>query len=538
MGMTSAFISYRREDSSGWAGRLAAALRNSFGADQVFVDINTLEPGSDYTEAIEQRLASVDMLLAVIGPQWLSVHDKKGQRRLDDPKDLVRIEIAKALGRGIRVVPVLVGGATMPSVEDLPEDLQGLARRQAHELSDTRWEYDQEQLIKHIRRRNPTRVGFSTYTNNFMSYRKPILLIALLIILMIIVGIYSSILMPIRESGPAQTMADPSTAPLAAFAHRRLALISGGPLLESEVIHDLRAAGAEVRPFEPDQLQDVGIFRPDLVIVASDTGTEWGRVSPRTLRQLFSDERIVGLGSGGAELFQILDANIGRGSVMHFPGNFVLEVAAFPRGSVPRPTVPDVISVHEGVRADAIGVYDEGSPTIAGFEAIARWTNARNHWPVARQGNLLLWGFDAPLDSLTDDGRLLLNSLLTDHLQRPFVHYTDVQKRVADTRPGRIIDRLTRQFPGQQWPFRVDRTGTITAKLTWTPSAESLALILNGPGQIGYYARQDGRPPLRIDFEVTDELLARGNDWQISVAKHGELHGDAIEYTLELDYPK
>ena len=122
------------------------------GDDAVFEDIAAIEPGMDFTEAIEKKLASVDVLLAVIGPRWLDIADKKtGKRRLDDPDDLVRREIATALKRGIRVVPVLVGGAALPSAEELPEDLQGLIRRNACELSDIRWDYDVQQLARRLR---------------------------------------------------------------------------------------------------------------------------------------------------------------------------------------------------------------------------------------------------------------------------------------------------------------------------------------------------------------------------------------------------
>jgi TIR domain len=97
--VTSIFISYRRDDSSGWSGRLAEAMRNAFGAEHVFTDIR-LEPGSNYAQAIEQRLASADVLLAVIGPRWLTASDQAG-RRLDDPQDLVRREVSEALRRRI-----------------------------------------------------------------------------------------------------------------------------------------------------------------------------------------------------------------------------------------------------------------------------------------------------------------------------------------------------------------------------------------------------------------------------------------------------
>jgi hypothetical protein len=148
------FISYRRDDSSGWALHLSENLRSEFGDDQIFTDIETIEPGMKYTEFIEKSLGSIKVLLAVIGPHWLTATDRKtGRLRLDDPRDLLRVEIATALkDPKIQVIPVLVGGATMPAVEDLPEDLRGLAGRDTHEMTDTRWTYDQEQLIKTLRK--------------------------------------------------------------------------------------------------------------------------------------------------------------------------------------------------------------------------------------------------------------------------------------------------------------------------------------------------------------------------------------------------
>ena len=91
-------------------------------------------------------------MLAIIGPNWLKVTDTQGRRRLDDRNDFVRLEIAAALQRNIRVVPVLVGGAVMPKAEDLPQGLESLARRQAHELSDPRWDFDVGQLVETLER--------------------------------------------------------------------------------------------------------------------------------------------------------------------------------------------------------------------------------------------------------------------------------------------------------------------------------------------------------------------------------------------------
>ena len=141
---------------------MARALADKFGKDKVFFDIATLEPGVDYAEAIERRLALANVLLIVIGPQWLTAVDENGQRRLDDPTDLVRLEVAGALKRNIPVIPVLVGGAAMPTVEKLPEELRHLARRHAYELSDRRWNHDLAELIEHFRKViSPGRLRFS-----------------------------------------------------------------------------------------------------------------------------------------------------------------------------------------------------------------------------------------------------------------------------------------------------------------------------------------------------------------------------------------
>src|SRR5215217_5783941 len=144
-------LSYRREDTAGWVGRLSEALRRVFGHDGVFMDIDSIEPGFDFAGAIEKTVGSCDVLLAVIGPYWLRTARPDGVRRLDDENDYVRLEIAAALQRGIRVVPVLVGNAPMPSAEQLPDQIKALSRRQAYELSDRRWDADVRGLTKSLR---------------------------------------------------------------------------------------------------------------------------------------------------------------------------------------------------------------------------------------------------------------------------------------------------------------------------------------------------------------------------------------------------
>lgn len=141
------FISYRREDSSGYAGRLFDRLKATFGRERVFMDIEAIEPGSDFVESIDHEVGSCGLLIAVIGKQWLEASDEQGNRRLDNPNDFMRLEIASGLKRNVRVLPVLVRGAAMPQADDLPEDLAALSRRQALELSDSRWDYDVGRLV-------------------------------------------------------------------------------------------------------------------------------------------------------------------------------------------------------------------------------------------------------------------------------------------------------------------------------------------------------------------------------------------------------
>src|ERR1044071_1152603 len=138
------FVSYRRDDAAGHAGRLVDRLVEHFGQDRIFMDIDAIEPGEDFITVIENAVGSCNILLAVIGRNWNSA---SGSGRLDNPNDFVRLEVATALRRDIRVVPVLVQRATMPKAQDLPEDLVKLTRRNAVELTDLRWQTDVDQLI-------------------------------------------------------------------------------------------------------------------------------------------------------------------------------------------------------------------------------------------------------------------------------------------------------------------------------------------------------------------------------------------------------
>lgn len=145
--MSSIFINYRRDDSSGYAGRIYDRLSNHFSSDHVFMDIDQIEPGEDFHDVINEKLKSVQVAIVLIGKYWLDIADVAGQRRLDNPDDWVRLEIAALLERKIRVIPVLIGGAVMPQSTQLPENLMPLARRNAYEINDKRFHTDMDKLI-------------------------------------------------------------------------------------------------------------------------------------------------------------------------------------------------------------------------------------------------------------------------------------------------------------------------------------------------------------------------------------------------------
>lgn len=149
--MARIFISYRRQDSEGYVGRLYDHLMRHFEAEQVFMDVDSIPLGVDFVTFLEQSVAECDVLLAVIGPLWVSATDADGSQRLMLDDDFVRIEVAAALAQGKVVVPVLVGGAKMPRSADLPADLQPITRRNAVMLEHARFARDVDRLVEAVR---------------------------------------------------------------------------------------------------------------------------------------------------------------------------------------------------------------------------------------------------------------------------------------------------------------------------------------------------------------------------------------------------
>lgn len=146
------FISYRREDTGPYARLLKEHVCSRFPDAPVFMDLDSIEAGLDFAEAIESALRSSVVLIVLIGREWLTIADDNDRRRLDNPDDYVRFEIRTALRRCVRVVPVLVDGVKAPQRQQLPADLDKLARLNALEMSYSRFEYDEGRLMAVIQR--------------------------------------------------------------------------------------------------------------------------------------------------------------------------------------------------------------------------------------------------------------------------------------------------------------------------------------------------------------------------------------------------
>jgi len=145
------FISYRRADSAGYSGRVMDRLDRELGRDLVFMDVDAIPLGTNFSKVLHEEVAKCGVLLAVIGPNWLDARDEHGKRRLDNPNDFVRIEIAAALQRSIPVIPLLLDGARIPKADELPEDLKELALRNGMEIRHASFQDDMNRLIRGLK---------------------------------------------------------------------------------------------------------------------------------------------------------------------------------------------------------------------------------------------------------------------------------------------------------------------------------------------------------------------------------------------------
>jgi TIR domain-containing protein len=147
------FLSYRREDTGGYAGRLGDGLSARFGRSQIFRDIDAIPPGVNFVKGTDDAIAACDYVLLLIGDNWLSAATKAGDRRLEDPDDFVRREIEAAIKGDVPIIPILVEGARMPTAAELPPTIASVTYFNALELADTRWDYDFNKLVGAVSRK-------------------------------------------------------------------------------------------------------------------------------------------------------------------------------------------------------------------------------------------------------------------------------------------------------------------------------------------------------------------------------------------------
>lgn len=179
------FISYRREDTSGHAGRIYDRLNAHF-PDRVFRDVAGINLGEDFVVAIERHVGECEVFIELVGDRWATITDHAGRRRLDDPEDFVRLELATALRRGITIIPILVNGATMPAGSTLPTDIAPLTRRNALQVTESDFDHDVERLIKRLEtvlgRSSAIRSVRDTKGNHRLAWQIGLGVVALLVI--------------------------------------------------------------------------------------------------------------------------------------------------------------------------------------------------------------------------------------------------------------------------------------------------------------------------------------------------------------------
>ncbi len=226
------FISYRRDDSEGEAGRLFDDLSRVFGPENVFMDVAGIKPGADFRRVIEEGVAQCGVLLAVVGPMWAAIANANGERRLQDPNDFVVLEVGSALRRNVPVIPVLVHAARMPSAEQLPAALKDFCYRNSVELAHARWNSDVQLLIEALKAyvepsrsidRQPVHATLPVQlptphqpeagVSPKRSRSRSILLFALGLAGLIIAGILAWAFWPGGEPSLTGVWADPSTRP-------------------------------------------------------------------------------------------------------------------------------------------------------------------------------------------------------------------------------------------------------------------------------------------------------------------------------------
>ena len=266
--MPGIFISYRRGGTSAYAGRLYDRLAGEFGEDNVFMDLTAIDPGTDFVDTIERAVGDADALLVIIGPGWVDASGDGGTPRLQDPRDFVHREVLGALERETLVVPVLVGGATMPEADRLPDPLSSLARRNALELTDAGWSRDVDRLIDALRGRIPHEIVTARPRR-----RRGLLLLALVGVAAT-VGAIALIGNDPGKSGASERLEVSADVPVGGYA--AYGVVSGGKLwtaIQTEGALKIIRPGSRTPSDSPQLGQDLsGLTAPDGHLFVGDWG--------------------------------------------------------------------------------------------------------------------------------------------------------------------------------------------------------------------------------------------------------------------------
>lgn len=273
------FVSYRRSDTRHVAGRLAGDLADRFGQDAIFRDVESIAGGDEFPVQLERALDQCAVMLVLIGPGWLDASDDQQRRRLDQPDDWVRLEIAAALRRKVRVIPVLVEDAALPAPSQLPEELRLLTNRQAQLLSDARWRGDLLALVETLSKVPdlPLLRGAAPTTTPPARTGKPLVLWgAAAAVLVLVLGYGLGWFDPPAEAAtadPTAAMEAPGGAPAAGPAAPDL---SGMWISDAEERYQLAAEGNE--------------YRVDVLLNGKRVGTGTARLTGRKLTVVTTEQ--------------------------------------------------------------------------------------------------------------------------------------------------------------------------------------------------------------------------------------------------------
>jgi hypothetical protein len=300
--------------------------------------------------------------------------------------------------------------------------------------------------------------------------------------------------------------------------------------------------GADIAILSVDELKKLSLTGAEVVIVSPDTAESWAKQPAWALARIFENYKVLGMGRGGSELFSALGLEINSSHVMYSETDAPLTVELSDTLKYPEvvPNSDGTLQIAEK-GGNSMGIYDQGSPDIGGFEGIARWNKYQNHWPIARQGNYLLWGINAPLDQMTEAGKHLFVNLLINHKLRASVPLTQAIKSHGYVQPGLEHDLLNTQFTNNTYYFKVREPGQVTAKLSWTPPDRQLTLVMNCltlQNKRLLFGRKDGVSPIEVGLEATDTPPVREQEWKVDVITFEKNLGDVvIDYNLDLSFP-